>query len=97
MGTEHTDQCRKTWQPAPGGYYCKVHDIFIDAEDEFIDDMKKIFDNEGKVCLDCNHYDGKFSCDAFPEVIPQPFLSGKERHTEPKVGQKNKIVFEPKK
>ena len=87
MGTKHTDQCRKTWLPAPGGFFCSVHNEFIDREDIFVDDMKKIIDNDGFVCLDCKHYDGKFSCIAFPEVIPQPFLSGIERHTKPKYGR----------
>lgn len=93
----HTSECRKTWRAVSGGYYCKIHDSFIDQEVEFADDMKKIMANEGKVCLDCVHYDGKFSCPAFPEVIPEPFLLGREVHNKPKYGQTNKIVFERRK
>jgi len=97
MSAKHTDQCRKTWRPVEGGFFCDIHKEFIDREVVFADDAKKIFDNEGKTCLDCKHYDGEFSCPAFPEVIPQPFLSGMERHVKPKYGQENKIVFELKK
>ena len=93
---KHNDRCRKKWQTVPGGFYCPVHKDFIDNEDEFLDDMKKIMANEGKTCLSCVHFDGKFSCPAFPEVIPEPFLVGREIHKKPKYGQTNKIVFEPK-
>jgi hypothetical protein len=94
---KHTKKCREKWEPMPGGYYCPVHDDFIDQEDEFTDDMKKIFANEGKTCEDCKHYDGVHHCPAFPLGIPEPYWLGREVHKKPgKYRQKNKIVFEPK-
>lgn len=94
----HTKECRKKWQAISGGYYCPSHDKFIDQEEDFIDDMKQIWANEGKTCLYCKHLKDIYgsSCVAFPKVIPSPFLTGVEVHTKPKYGQKNKIVFEPK-
>ena len=96
MSNQHTKECRKNWQAVAGGYYCPVHDDFIDQEAEFADGMKKIFANKGKTCDDCHHFNGHFSCPAFPDVIPDPFWLGEEVHTRPKYGQTNKIVFEPK-
>jgi len=50
-------------------------------------------------CNKCLHYNSEdmlhFSCDAFDD-IPKEILSGKNKHTEPLPGQKNKIVFKPK-
>lgn len=92
--TKHTKACRKKWViKTYGFYYCPVHDSIIDWEDEFADNMFKIFANEGKTCEDCKHYDGIHHCPAFPEGIPQPFWLGLEIHKKPKYGQKNKIVF----
>ena len=95
----HTKECRKTWKLVYGGYYCKVHDKFIDFDEEDFENVKRIFKNEGKTCIYCKHLKDIYgsSCKAFPRVIPSPFLTGMERHTKPKYGQKNKIVFEPKK
>jgi hypothetical protein len=49
-------------------------------------------------CNTCKHLHGDnmeaFSCDAF-DNIPKEILSGKNMHTKPLPGQKNKIVFEP--
>lgn len=95
--TKHTKACRKQWVIRTYGFwYCPVHDSIIDWEVEFIDNIETIFRNRGVTCLDCKHYDGKFSCPAFPEVIPQPYLSGMERHIELKYGQINKIIFDSK-
>jgi hypothetical protein len=94
----HTEECRKTWRAISGGYYCEIHDSFIDWEEDFIDDMKQIWANEGKTCIYCKHLKDIYGskCVAFPSVIPSPFLTGMERHTKPKYGQKNSIVFSPK-
>ena len=94
--TKHTDQCRKKWVVVASGWYCPVHDSIIDFEVEFADDMDAIIANDGMHCEDCKHFDGHFSCPAFPEVIPEPFWIGREVHTKPKYGQANKIIFEPK-
>lgn len=94
----HTDKCRKKWVIRTYGfYYCPVHDSLIDWEDEFADDMFIIFANDGKKCEDCIHFDGHFSCPAFPKGIPEPYWIGREVHKKSnKYLQKNKIVFEPK-
>ena len=98
MIKEHTKKCRETWQAISGGYYCPVHDRFIDQEEDFMDDMRQIFKNEGKTCLYCRYLKDLFdsSCLAFPNVIPCPFLTGKEIHKKPKYGQKNRIIFQPR-
>lgn len=94
----HTKKCREKWVIRTYGfYYCPVHDSIIDWEEEFIDGMKRIWANEGFHCTDCRHFDGHFSCPAFPKVIPSPYLSGEEIHRKSnKYLQKNNIVFTPK-
>jgi len=94
----HTKICRKNWETISGGYYCPVHDKFIDQEEDFVDDMKQIFKNEGLTCIYCKHLKDIYgsSCAAFPSGIPSPFLTGIERHTKPKYRQENSIVFSPK-
>ena len=94
----HTKECRKKWRAVSGGYYCSVHDSFIDQEEDFADDLMKIFKNEGKTCLYCRHLKDLLdsNCKAFPSQIPEPFLTGIERHTKSKYRQNNSIVFSPK-
>lgn len=95
----HTKKCRKSWETISGGYYCPIHDKFIDQEEDFMDDMRQIWANDGKTCLYCKHLKDLFdsSCIAFPSQIPCPFLTGLEIHTKPgKYRQKNRIVFEPR-
>lgn len=51
------------------------------------------------VCLKCKHYhvsnfDG-FTCDAFPEGIPDELFFKGEKHLKPLPEQGNNIVFEP--
>lgn len=49
------------------------------------------------ICNLCKHVIlGTFSCDAFND-IPNEITSGKNNHSKPLKGQKNNIVFEPKK
>ncbi len=45
-------------------------------------------------CMLCNHYEGAFTCTAFPERIPQEILSGEFDHTTKHPDQTNDIVFE---
>jgi hypothetical protein len=94
----HTKECRKKWViKTYGFYYCPVHDSLIDWEAEFAESMKIIFRNRGKTCDDCKHFNGHFSCPAFPEGIPDPYWSGMEIHTKSnKYMQENSIVFQPK-
>lgn len=45
-------------------------------------------------CSDCKHFDlSIFSCKAFPEGIPDRFLSGDEVHDTPTDNQVGSIVF----
>jgi len=95
----HTEECRKTWRAISGGYYCEIHDSFIDWEEDFIDDMKQIWANEGKTCIYCKHLKDIYGskCVAFPSGIPEPYLSGMEIHRKlNKYMQKNNFVFTPK-
>lgn len=94
----HTKTCRKNWKIVYGGFYCETHKSFIDWEEDFLEDMKQVFKNEGKTCLYCRHLKDLFdsSCPAFPKVIPCPFLTGIKVHKKPTRYQKNNIVFEPR-
>ena len=44
-------------------------------------------------CLDCKHYNGLATCDAFPDKIPQDIMSGEVDHAEPYPGDGG-ITFE---
>jgi len=45
-------------------------------------------------CNSCIHYQGPFSCDAFPEEIPDDIFTGLFDHTKPYPGD-NGIRWEP--
>lgn len=45
-------------------------------------------------CLDCEHYSGLSTCDAYPDKIPQEIIDGRVDHTTPYDGD-NGITFEP--
>ena len=95
----HTKKCREKWEIVYGGYYCPVHKTFIDWEEDFTDDMKQIFKNEGLTCIYCAHLKDLYgsSCAAFPSGIPSPFLTGMKVHKKPTHYQKkNNIIFEPR-
>lgn len=94
----HNKACRKNWKLIYGGYYCKIHDKFIDFDEVDFERTKKIGKNEGKTCLYCSHLKDLLdsSCSAFPIQIPCPFLYGIEVHKKRKYGQKNGIIFSPR-
>lgn len=54
---------------------------------------------ESPICLDCNHYHKyesyKFTCDAFPDGIPEKIIDSEVIHREPYKGDHG-IQFEPK-
>jgi hypothetical protein len=50
--------------------------------------------SEWQGCLGCAHYRYN-KCDAYPERIPLPILSGEVDHMVPRPGQVGEIVFEP--
>jgi len=45
-------------------------------------------------CLDCEHYTGLSTCDAYPDKIPQEIFDGRVVHTKPYDGDGG-IMFEP--
>ena len=45
-------------------------------------------------CLDCKHYTGLSTCNAFPEKIPQEIFDGTVEHVIPYPGDGG-IMFEP--
>lgn len=49
------------------------------------------------ICMKCKHYHFmdhmKFSCDAFPDRIPEALFKG-DKHSKPLPGQNNNIIFE---
>lgn len=94
----HTKECRKSWETISGGFYCPIHKSFIDREEDFADDQRKIWKNEGMTCLYCEHLKDLLdsNCKAFPSQIPCPFLTGMKIHKRPTRFQKNSIVYEPR-
>lgn len=45
-------------------------------------------------CLRCAHFHLSGGCDAFPDGIPAPIMTGQHDHTEPYPGD-NGVRFEP--
>ncbi len=95
----HNKTCRDKWETLSGGFYCPIHKSFIDQEEDFADDQRKIWKNEGMTCLYCAHLKDIYGskCVAFPSQIPEPYLRGMETHRKSnKYMQKNNFVFTPK-
>lgn len=68
-----------------------------DPEDNTLDMLSQAAANVPACCILCKHlHADHFSCDAFPEVIPQPILSGQVAHTRKFHIQKNNVIFERK-
>ena len=40
----------------------------------------------GTECITCKHYLGDLKCEAYPEKIPVPLLTGEKSHTKPYKG-----------
>jgi hypothetical protein len=47
------------------------------------------------ICMQCIHYWGDNSCNAFPDRIPDEIMIGDNLHSEKLPNQQNNIVFEP--
>ena len=45
-------------------------------------------------CLECLHYQGLGTCEAYPERIPEAIITGEHDHREPYPGD-NGVRFEP--
>ena len=90
-----TKRCLKKLEDRGNLYYCPVHDRLLEGEDVIITWLEIAQENEGHYCDDCLHLKkDKISCRAFPDVIPQPFMKGIEKHTKKKYGQQNEFFFE---
>lgn len=66
------------------------------GEDEFLDGAVNILKNKRK-CLNCKHlHKNEYTCKAFPNGIPEVFLTCQQEHLKPskKYHQKNKIVWQ---
>ena len=70
----------------------------VDEEESTISALLDSMSNIGFWCSDCKHKhpDTYFTCDAFPEQIPDPILGGPVVHDKPMYEQKNDIIFEKK-
>lgn len=92
-----TKRCLPKLEDRGNMFYCPTHNCLLEGEDVIIVKLEIAEENKGFRCTDCEHLKkDNISCKAFPESIPEPFLQGIERHTEPKYQQKNKIVFKKK-
>lgn len=60
-----------------------------------LDDRHEVFNMYKSLCANCRHYDGEFGCSAFPNGIPEHFLTGDKRHTTITENQTGDDVFEP--
>ncbi|TET65294.1 MAG: hypothetical protein E3J56_15895 [Candidatus Aminicenantes bacterium] len=90
-----TKRCLKKLEDRGTMYYCSIHDHLLEGEDVIIVWLEIAQENEGHHCRDCIHLKkDKISCKAFPEVIPEPFIMGIEKHKKKKYGQQNEIMFE---
>ena len=44
---------------------------------------------ENITCSNCKHYLGELTCVAFPDGIPDKFITGNEKHTKKEPGPKS--------
>ena len=67
----------------------------MEGDDELMEAVTVLLDNIEYSCYGCAHLNkDKISCKAFPEVIPNPLLTGQVRHTKRLFKQDNDIFFE---
>ena len=45
-----------------------------------LDDRHEVFNIYKSLCASCRHYNGEYACAAFPDGIPERFLTGEESH-----------------
>ena len=69
---------------------------YYDDEDRELDQIDALLENTDAHCYSCRHFKGGMTCEAFPDQIPSPILTGQVRHTKKLFDQDNNIVFEPK-
>lgn len=59
-----------------------------------IDDRHELYEPYKSLCPRCKHFDSsRLSCEAFPEGIPERFLSGVAEHRKPVKGQIGDFIF----
>ena len=63
--------------------------IMLDGGDEWVNPLGAL-----APCNGCKHYLKAYTCNAFPDGIPQVILDGTNRHTKPYPGDHD-IQFEP--
>jgi hypothetical protein len=49
------------------------------------------------ICFNCIHFidNGRYTCQAFPQGIPDEVLTGENDHSQPLPAQDNEIVYTP--
>lgn len=53
-----------------------------------------IFGMYDSLCMMCKHFDSdNFNCSAFPDGIPNKYLSGEEKHLQVDKEQENGFIF----
>lgn len=62
-----------------------------------IDDRHEIFNIYESQCGKCKHFKSEsYSCEAYPDGIPESLLDASERHNEVRKDQTGSTVFSPK-
>jgi hypothetical protein len=62
-----------------------------------LDDRHQIYFIYKSVCTHCKYFEYKYySCEAFPNGIPNNILSGESNHLTPTKNQNNTIVYKAK-
>lgn len=69
-------------------------DPIVDEEESTISALLDSWENRDFWCVSCKHKTGLSTCNAFPEQIPSPILTGTMRHTKREFDQDNDIFFE---
>ena len=61
-----------------------------------LDDRHEMFNRYSSQCAQCRHYNGDYSCVAFPDEIPESLLSGEQKHDFVIPSQQGNVIFTQK-